>query len=235
MDGGKIFIMNLSKGRIGEDNSRLLGGMLITEIQLAAMERVDTPEKDRRDFFLYVDEFQNFATPSFANILSEARKYRLSLIMAHQYIKQLDEVVGDAVFGNIVTIVTFRVGGPDAEVLVKEFTPTFTEEDIVNLPKYHVFLKLMIDGVASQPFSALTMPPIGAPTDSAEKVIRVSRERYAEGRAVVEEKISRWTGTDMKEEEVVPPRPVQAAPPRQPTVSLKGLQPRKQYTKPQTP
>ncbi|MBI5221930.1 MAG: type IV secretion system DNA-binding domain-containing protein, partial [Candidatus Magasanikbacteria bacterium] len=170
MDSGKIFIMNLSKGRIGEDNSRLLGGMLITELQLAAMERVDVPESQRRDFFLYVDEFQNFATPSFANILSEARKYRLSLIMAHQYVMQLDEVVADAVFGNVGTTVTFRVGGADAEVLEKEFTPAFLIEDIVNLPKYQIILKLMIDGVASQPFTAVTMPPIGSPTDSREKV-----------------------------------------------------------------
>lgn len=194
MDSQKIFIMNLSKGRIGEDNSRLLGGMLITELQLAAMARVDTPEADRKDFFLYVDEFQNFASPSFANILSEARKYRLSLIMAHQYVKQLDEVVGDAVFGNVGTIVTFRVGGADAEVLVKEFTPTFLEEDIVNLPKFQVLMKLMIDGVASQPFSAMTMRPIGSATGSMEKVIRVSRERYAKNRATIEDKIMRWSG-----------------------------------------
>ena len=194
MDSRKIFIMNLAKGRIGEDNSRLLGGMLITELQLAAMERVDIPEADRKDFFLYVDEFQNFATPSFANILSEARKYRLSLIMAHQYITQLDEIVADAVFGNVGTIVTFRVGGADAEVLVKEFTPTYLEEDIVNLPKFHTFLKLMIDGVASQPFSAMTMPPIGSATGSEEKVIQVSRERYAKPREVIEDKIMRWSG-----------------------------------------
>lgn len=197
MDNKKIFIMNLSKGRIGEDNSRLLGGMLITQIQLAAMERVDTPEQDRKDFFLYVDEFQNFANPSFANILSEARKYRLSLILAHQYVKQLDEVVADAVFGNIGTMVTFRVGGPDAEELVKEYTPTFIEEDIVNLPKFQIFLKLMIDGVASQPFSATTMSPIGSPTGSGEKVIRVSRERYAKNRDEIENKILRWSGMDV--------------------------------------
>ncbi len=160
MDQGKIIIMNLSKGRIGEDNSRLLGGMLITKIQLAAMERVDTPEAQRRDFFLYVDEFQNFATPSFANILSEARKYRLSLVMAHQYIAQLDEIVANAVFGNVGTIVSFRVGGADAEVLAKEFSPVFLEEDLVNIPKFHIFLKLMIDGVSSQPFSAMTLPPL---------------------------------------------------------------------------
>lgn len=194
MDSRKIFIMNLSKGRIGEDNSRLLGGMLITEIQLAAMERVDTPEKDRKDFFLYVDEFQNFANPSFANILSEARKYRLSLIMGHQYVAQLEEEVADAVFGNVGTMVAFRVGGADSEELVKEFTPTFLEEDLVNLPKYEVVLKLMIDGVASHPFTATTMPPIGKPTDSAEKVIKVSRERYAKKREVIEEKILRWSG-----------------------------------------
>ncbi|MBU0661432.1 type IV secretion system DNA-binding domain-containing protein [Patescibacteria group bacterium] len=196
MDEGKILIMNLSKGRLGEDNSRLLGGMLITKIQLAAMERVDIPEHERKDFFLYVDEFQNFATPSFANILSEARKYRLGLVMAHQYVAQLDEVVADAVFGNVGTIVTFRVGAADAEMLAKEFTPVFLEEDIVNLSKYCIFLKLMIDGVASQPFSAFTMPPIGSPTGSTEKVIRISRERYAKDRASIESKIMRWSGLE---------------------------------------
>ncbi len=200
MDSRKILIMNLSKGRIGEDNSRLLGGMLITKIQLAAMERVDTPEADRKDFFLYVDEFQNFATPSFANILSEARKYRLSLIMAHQYVLQLDEVVSAAVFGNVGTIMAFRVGGGDAEALAKEFAPVFMEEDIVNLAKYHIILKLMIDGVASQPFSAMTMPPIGSPTGSREKVIRVSRERYSQRREVIEDKIIRWSGMEPLQE-----------------------------------
>ncbi len=203
MDEKKIVIMNLSKGRIGEDNSRLLGGMLITKIQLAAMERVDTPEAERKDFFLYVDEFQNFATPSFANILSEARKYRLSLIMAHQYIKQLDEIVADAVFGNVGTIISFRIGGGDAEMLAKEFTPVFLEEDLVNLPKFQIFLKLMIDGVSSTPFSAMTLPPLGSPTDSLEKVIRVSRERYGRPREAIEEKIMRWAGLegDLDEED----------------------------------
>jgi len=196
MDTKKILIMNLSKGRIGEDNCRLLGGMLITEIQLSAMERVDIPESQREDFFLYVDEFQNFATPSFANILSEARKYRLSLTMAHQYITQLDETVANAVFGNVGTIATFRVGGADAEFLEKEFTPTFLATDIVNLNKFQIMLKLMIDGVASQPFGANTMPPIGKPTGSAEKVIRVSRERYGRPKDVIEEKITRWVGLE---------------------------------------
>lgn len=201
MDSKKIIVMNLSKGRIGEDNSRLLGGMLITKIQLAAMERVDTPEKDRKDFFLYVDEFQNFATESFANILSEARKYRLGLIMAHQYVAQLEEPVRDAVFGNVGTIVSFRIGAADAILLAQEFAPVFLEEDLVNLAKFRVFLKLMIDGVASQPFSAITMAPIGNPTGNAEKVIRVSRERYAKPRAEIEDKITRWSGMEVDDDE----------------------------------
>lgn len=201
MDTQKIFIMNLSKGRIGEDNSRLLGGMLVTKIQLAAMERVDISEKDRKDFFLYVDEFQNFATESFANILSEARKYRLDLIMAHQYMEQLEEEVLAAVIGNVGTMVTFRVGSSDAEILAKEFTPTFIEEDLVNLPKYHVYMKLMIDGVASRPFSALTLPPIAASTQSTDKVVRVSRERYAVERSKIEDKIARWSGMVIMNEE----------------------------------
>ncbi len=194
MDSGKILIMNLSKGRIGEDNSALLGAMMITKIQLAAMSRVDVPEKDRRDFYLYIDEFQNFSTDSFANILSEARKYRLNLILAHQYIEQLNEKVKPAIFGNVGTMVVFRVGAADAEELVKEFSPTFTEEDLVNLPKYEMYLKLMIDGVASSPFSAAGLPPMRQEdkTNNTEKVIAYSREKYASDRESVEEKIMRW-------------------------------------------
>lgn len=196
MDSGKILLLNLAKGRIGETNSALLGAMMITKLQVAAMSRIDAPESERRDFFLYVDEFQNFATESFANILSEARKYRLDLIIAHQYIEQLDETVRAAVFGNVGTIVCFRVGAADAEFLAKEFMPVFTETDLVNLTKYDMYLKLMIDGVASDPFSATGLPPITAqaPDDLEETVIQVSRERYAKHRTVVEEKIARWTG-----------------------------------------
>lgn len=210
MDEGKILIMNLSKGRIGEDNSELLGAMMITKIQLAAMSRVNIHEVERRDFYLYVDEFQNFATDSFANILSEARKYRLNLIMGHQYIEQLSEKVKFAVFGNVGTLVVFRVGATDAEELVKEFTPVFTEEDLVNLPKYNVCLKLMIDGVASDPFSARGLAPLTKEeeTGNEEKVIRVSRERYAGQREEVEEKIMRWH----QEEEEAPKASAQRAP-----------------------
>lgn len=194
MDSGKILILNLSKGRIGEDNSALLGSMMITKVQLSAMSRVDLMEKDRKDFYLYIDEFQNFTTDSFANILSEARKYRLNLIMAHQYIEQLGEIVKPAVFGNVGTLIVFRVGATDAEDLVKEFTPVFTEEDLVNLSKYEFYIKLMIDGVSSDPFSARGLKPLSEEekTGNKEKVMKVSRERYARHKAVVEEKIIRW-------------------------------------------
>lgn len=194
IDNGKILLLNLSKGKIGEDASALFGAMVITQLQLAAMGRVDIPEEERRDFFLYVDEFQNFATDSFADILSEARKYRLSLIMAHQYINQLSEKVRDAVFGNVGTIMSFRVGATDAEFLALEFEPIFTQNDIVNLPKYQIYLKLMIDGVASQAFSASTLPPSWEKQENKDKIINVSRDRYARDKAVVEEKIARWSG-----------------------------------------
>lgn len=195
MDQRKILIMNLAKGKIGEDSSALLGAMMITKIQLAAMGRADVPEEERKDFYLYVDEFQNFATESFANILSEARKYRLSLILANQYITQLDEKVSDAVFGNCGTIISFRVGAADAELLEKEFEPVFMMNDLINLPKYQIYLKLMIDGIAGDAFSATTLPPILIETPGInEKVIAVTRERYASAQVEVEEKIRRWTG-----------------------------------------
>lgn len=200
MDKGKILIVNLSKGRIGEDVMRLLGGMVITKIQLAAMGRVEIPEEDRKDFYLYVDEFQNFATESFANILSEARKYRLNLILAHQYINQLifdgNTKVRDAIFGNIGTLVSFRVGAEDAEALEKEFDPIFLMNDLVNLSKYNIYLKLMIDGIAGDAFSAATLPPtdISETANNMEKVINVSRERYSCSKSEIEEKIARWSG-----------------------------------------
>ncbi len=195
MDEGKILILDLSKGRIGEDNSRLLGALLITKLQLAAMSRVNIKEEERKDFYLYVDEFQNFATESFASILSEARKYRLNLTVGHQYISQMDEVVRDAVFGNVGTIATFRVGAEDAEFLEKEFSPEFTAQDLVNLPKYNVYVKLMIDGVASHPFSAETLaPPVPLLKSNRDKIILASRERYSIKKEIVEEKIIRWTG-----------------------------------------
>jgi len=206
MDENKILIVNLSKGRIGEDAMRLLGGMIVTKIQLAAMERVDIPEKKRKNFYLTVDEFQNFVTESFANILSEARKYRLNLLIAHQYINQLtfdgNTVVRDAIFGNIGTIISFRVGAEDAEFLEKEFEPIFMMNDIINLPKYNIYLKLMIGGIAGNAFSAVALPPIdlSGTDENAEKVIKISRERYAKNRQEIEDKISRWTGMIIKKD-----------------------------------
>lgn len=205
MDSGKIFIMNLAKGRIGEDSSRLLGGMVITKFQLAAMERVDVLEEDRRDFYLYVDEFQNFATSSFANILSEARKYHLNLILAHQFIEQLEEEdVRPAVFGNVGTMMIFRIGGKDAEFLETEFMPRFEPQDLVNLSKYDIYLKLMINGIASDPFSATTLPPISERTGNRDKAIEASRERYSIPQSEIETKILKWSGmipTEPGEEE----------------------------------
>ena len=203
MDEGKILIMNLSKGRIGEDNSKLLGGLLVTKLQLAAMSRVDIPEDERHDFYLYVDEFQNFATESFANILSEARKYRLALILANQYIAQLIQSVAgskstavrDAIFGNVGTIISFRVGAEDAEYMEKEFAPEFAAVDVVNLAKYNVYLKLMIDGVASRSFSATTLAPYPkAAVSYRADIIEHSRNTYGTPREEVEREIADWAG-----------------------------------------
>ncbi|PIR41395.1 MAG: hypothetical protein COV31_00795 [Candidatus Yanofskybacteria bacterium CG10_big_fil_rev_8_21_14_0_10_46_23] len=194
MDSKKIIILNLARGRIGEDASRLLGTLFITKIQLGAMSRANVPESEREDFFLYVDEFQNFATESFASILSEARKFRLSLTVAHQYIAQMEEEVRDAVFGNVGTIITFRIGAEDAEAIEKEFEPEFIANDLINLPKYEIYLKLMIDGVASKAFSAHTMPPLEAPAVSfRDKIVETTRSRYGTPRDRVEDQISKWT------------------------------------------
>jgi len=157
------------------------------------MSRVDTPEQDRRDFYLYADEFQQFATESFANILSEARKYHLCLIVGHQYIKQLDETVADAIFGNVGTIVAFRVGAEDAEFLEKWFAPDFMAADIVNLGKYNIYIKLMVDGITSRGFSAGTLPPFPKMEEShTREIIDYSRQMYGTPREVVEKTIAEW-------------------------------------------
>jgi len=206
MNEGKIFLVNVSKGRIGEDNSGLLGGMIITKIQLAAMERVRIPEDHRKDFYLYVDEFQNFVTDAFAGILSEARKYRLNLTVAHQYTAQLvadkSSAVRDAVFGNVGTMIVFRVGSDDADFLEKEFDPEFTPSDIVNLPNYKIYLKLMIDGVTSRPFSAKTLPPMVKSGNKKieEEVIKSSRNLYCRPKGVVEKEINDWSGMSLGNE-----------------------------------
>jgi hypothetical protein len=193
MNNGKILLINLSKGKIGEDNSALLGAMMITKIQLTAMNRAKLPENERRDFYLYVDEFQNFATESFATIFSEARKYHLSIIVANQYIFQMEEAVREAIFGNVGTIISFRVGASDAPFLTKEFAPVFEESDLVNLDKYHVYIKMSIDGVTSPGFSAITLPPKSEPLGFKDKIIEVAREKYSRPREQVENDIIQWS------------------------------------------
>jgi hypothetical protein len=196
MDEKKIVIINLSKGKVGEGNANLLGSMLITKIYLAAMSRADVHDSKLRDlpnFYLYVDEFQSFANKSFADILSEARKYKLNLTIAHQYIEQMEEEVRAAVFGNVGTMIAFRVGSYDAEVLEKEFAPQFTAEDLVNLGIYQIYLKLMIDGVSSSPFSAVTIAPIEKQeASSVVDVISASRKNYSNKRDIVEAEIKSW-------------------------------------------
>jgi hypothetical protein len=193
MDEKKILIINLSKGLVGETNMRLIGSMLVTRIFLAAMSRADLSASELAKlphFYFYVDEFQNFANETFAEILSESRKYKLNLTIAHQYIEQMEEEVRDAVFGNVGTTVVFRVGPFDAEVLETIFMPHFTKEDIVGLDKRQVYMTLMIDGVGSTPFSAVTIPPIEPPKVShREEVIASSRAQFTAERAGIEESI----------------------------------------------
>jgi len=179
MNDGKILLANLSQGKLGEDNATLLGAMLITKIQLAAMGRVNVTEEERRDFYLYVDEFQNFATDSFIKILSEARKYKLDLVLANQYIAQIPEEVQKAIFGNCGNIVSFVMGAEDASLFEKEYGNKFTVEDLVSLGRYQIVNKITVDGILSQPFPARTLSLAKSSNKNKDKVIQVSRERYA--------------------------------------------------------
>ncbi len=186
LDEKKILIANLSKGEIGEDTSSLLGSMLITSIQLASLFRSTRREQDRTPFYLYVDEMHSFISLSFVDILAEARKYKLSLFLTHQYIDQVHEKIRSAIFGNVGTIISFRIGASDAEYLAKEFHPVFNEDDLINLPRYSMYLKLMIDGATSQPFSATTLPPKIVTESFKEKAIALSRKKYGKNRDIVE-------------------------------------------------
>lgn len=184
MDTGKIILINLSKGKIGETNSALLGMILVAKIQVAAFSRADLPEDQRRDFYLYVDEFQNFTTDTFRTILSEARKYRLNLNVTNQYIAQLTETVRDAVIGNAGTLISYRIGAGDAEFLVKEF-PGVSIDDMTNLDAFNTYVKLLIEGTPSKPFS---MKGVQSPTPSnpqtREQVRNICRQKY--GRPVAQ-------------------------------------------------
>ena len=163
MDEGKILLVNLAKGKLGGDSSALLGGLLVTSLGLAAFSRADMPADARREHWVYIDEFQSFTTLSLANMLSELRKYRLGMILAHQYLHQLDQDILHAVLGNAGTIISFRLGAKDAGFIAKEFESEFSAIDILTLPNYHIYLKLLIDGAPSKPFSALTFPPWDIP------------------------------------------------------------------------
>ena len=194
MDEGKILLINLSKGKTGEVNSKLLGLIIVSKLQMAALGRADIPESERRDFYLYIDEFQNFVTDSLATILSEARKYKLSLIMAHQYISQLvqenNSKIKDAVFGNAGTVVTFRIGVEDAELMAKEFAPVFNDFDVINIDRFNAYIKLMINGTGSRPFNIETLPPVQAgPKEVYNAVRKLSKLKYGRPRSEVEAEI----------------------------------------------
>jgi energy-coupling factor transporter ATP-binding protein EcfA2 len=212
MDSKKILIVNLSKGKVGEGNANLIGSLLITKIYLAAMSRADVGPYELEKlppFYMYVDEFQNFANESFASILSEARKYNLALTVAHQYVEQMTDEVKAAVFGNVGTMIVFRVGATDAEIFEKEFAPYFILDDIVNLSAYQIYLRLMIDGQGSKPFSAHTLDPIQKPPHSfADAVIARSRSAYGKPMREVEAEISEFykpiEKPEKKKEEVKP-------------------------------
>jgi len=194
MDNRRILIANLSKGLLGEDKANLLGSLLVTSFELAAMERVDVPESERRDFFLFIDEFHNFATDSFATILSEARKYRLNLTLSHQYLDQLRESVHHAVFGNVGTVISFRVGGRDARELAKEFGGSYAANHFTSLSNFEAVVGLLSDGLRGEPFHARTLAPLEIRSGRRETVIRRSREKYAIRKGTVEGKIHRWLG-----------------------------------------
>ncbi len=199
MDNQKILLVNLAQGRLGEETASLLGGMIITRLQATAMERVDVPEEERKDFFLYVDEFQNFATESFAKILSEARKYKLNLTMTNQYIDQLPLTVRQAIFGNVGTLGSFVVSQGDASILEKEFAPVVASDDLVSLDAYALYIKLCIDGMTSIPFSAKSLPVRYHKFGLKDEIIARSREKYGTTKEEIEEKIVKWSNQNYSE------------------------------------
>jgi hypothetical protein len=192
MDNGRLFIANLSKGQLGHDKANLLGSLLVTQFQLGAMARSNRPESERRDFYLFIDEFQNFQTDAFSSILAEARKYRLCLTLSHQYIDQLPEPIRQAVFGNVGTLVAFRIGYTDAEAMEKEFGKTFPATSLADLERYETVVKLLVEGSNQEPFRAKILPPLENRVGRRDKLIARSRERFAMPRAKIEGKLRRW-------------------------------------------
>jgi hypothetical protein len=192
MDNGRLFIANLSKGQLGQDKANLLGSLLVTQFQLGAMARSMKPEAERRDFYLFIDEFQNFSTDAFASILAEARKYRLCLTLSHQYIDQLPDTIRQAVFGNVGTLVAFRMGYSDAEAMAKEFNNTIPVTSLTDLERYEAVVKLLVEGANREPFRAKTLPPLEYFFGRRDKLIRLSRQRFAMPRWKIDGKLRRW-------------------------------------------
>jgi predicted ribonuclease YlaK len=193
IDNKKILLVNLSKGRLGNINSSLLGLIVTGKLLMAAFSRIDIAEEARNDFYLYMDEFQNFATDNIATILSEARKYRLCLIVAHQFIGQLTEEIREAVFGNIGSMVAFRVGAEDAEFLVKQFEPVFDINDLINIDNFNAHIKLMINNQTSNPFNLATYLPEKGDPEIVQVIKELSRLKYGRDKVIVEQEISsRW-------------------------------------------
>jgi type IV secretory pathway TraG/TraD family ATPase VirD4 len=197
MDKRKVLLVNLAKGRTGEVNANLLGLIIVSKLQMAALARADLPEEKRHDFYLYIDEFQNFITDSIATILSEARKYRLCLNIAHQYVAQLvqgqDTKVRDAVFGNAGTMICFRIGVDDAETMAKEFAPVFGEYDLLNVEKFTAYIKLLIDNTASKPFNMQTLPPTKGDSEMGQAIKQLARLKYGRDKSIVEAEITERT------------------------------------------
>lgn len=192
MDNKRIFIANLSKGRLGEDKANLLGSLLVSKFHTAAMERADVPEESRTDFYLFIDEFQNFSTDSFANILSEARKYRLNLTLSHQYVEQMSDEVREAIFGNVGSLISFRIGASDAKILANEFGGEYDPRNFSSLANHNICAKIMDQGEYIKPFFARTLSPIPCFHGHREKLVKRSREKFAVLRNVIESKILRW-------------------------------------------
>ena len=189
MDNKKILLINLSKGKIGEINARLLGMVVVGKILMAALSRVDMPEEERKDFYLYLDEFQNVTTNSIAQILSEARKYKLCLILAHQFIGQLKEDISKAVFGNVGSMVIFRVGPEDGEFLEKQFEPVFARNDLVNVDNYNAFARILVNGVLTKPFNIKTYPPTKGDQEVANALKELSRLKYGRDKDIINREI----------------------------------------------
>ena len=189
MDQKKILFLNLSKGKLGELNANLLGLIMVGKILMASLSRVDRPEAERRDFYLYIDEFQNVTTKSIATILSEARKYKLDLIIAHQFIGQLEEDIKKAIFGNVGSTCAFRIGSDDAEYMEKQFQPVFSAQDLLNIDNFSAYLKLLIDGQTSKPFNIKTIPPKTGDSSTADYIKQLSSSKYSRQRDEVEEEI----------------------------------------------